>query len=258
MPVALHPERCREHDFCYPERICHRDGNGALTYLPQERRAVVDPALCGDCPAPCINFCDRFAIVFARNLEEVELLKAEWAGTMSEEELTRRRQELEERWKAEQAAREQEKEEEKAREEAGKILEATAETFESLVLESPLPVIVDFWAEWCAPCKQMEPVLKDLARQYAGKIRFVKVNVDEHPQLAQAFGIQGIPTLIVFYQGQPVDAIVGAVPAAQLQAYCYQLLTAVRAQEAGQKAAEGEGKEGGARKGRRGSYLFRR
>ena len=93
----------------------------------------------------------------------------------------------------------------------------TDSDFEQEVLESDTPVLVDFWAEWCAPCKMVAPVLDDLAEEYDGKIKFTKVDVDTNPQTAMKYGIRSIPTLLVFKGGSPVDQVVGAVPKAVLK-----------------------------------------
>jgi thioredoxin 2 len=78
-------------------------------------------------------------------------------------------------------------------------------------LEAPTPVLVDFWAEWCAPCRMMAPVLEDLAGEKAGQIKIVKINVDLNPATAEQFNVQSIPTLILFKNGQPVQTLVGAL-----------------------------------------------
>jgi thioredoxin 1 len=78
-------------------------------------------------------------------------------------------------------------------------------------------VIVDFWAEWCGPCKAIAPVLEDLAQEYAGRVTIAKVNVDEHPGLAARFQVRSIPTLLFFKDGQVVDQVIGAVPKAQIK-----------------------------------------
>ncbi|GHF52888.1 thioredoxin 2 [Deinococcus metalli] len=83
-------------------------------------------------------------------------------------------------------------------------------------IHAGVPVIVDFWAPWCGPCRVIGPVLEDIAREHAGRVRVVKVNVDENPRTPASFQVQGIPTMIVFKGGQPVDRIVGAVPRAEI------------------------------------------
>ena len=93
----------------------------------------------------------------------------------------------------------------------------TDNDFEQEVLEAETPVLVDFWAEWCAPCKMVAPVIDDLAEEYEGKIKFTKVDVDVNPQTAMKYGIRSIPTLLVFKGGSPVDQVVGAVPKAVIK-----------------------------------------
>ena len=94
----------------------------------------------------------------------------------------------------------------------GKPVAVTDQEFEEQVLNSETPVLVDFWADWCAPCKMIAPIVEDLANEYDGKVRFAKVDVDSNPMTATKFGIRSIPTLLVFKNGEPVDMVVGAVP----------------------------------------------
>ena len=87
----------------------------------------------------------------------------------------------------------------------------TDDTFESEVVQSNIPVVVDFWAEWCGPCKMIAPVVEELATEFDGKMSFAKVDVDNNPGISTNYGIRSIPTLIIFKNGAPVDQIVGAV-----------------------------------------------
>jgi thioredoxin 1 len=88
----------------------------------------------------------------------------------------------------------------------------TDASFKEDVLDSNLPVLVDFWAPWCGPCRMVAPVVDEIAQQYEGKVKVVKLNTDENPSTASQYGIRSIPTLMIFKGGQRVDMVVGAVP----------------------------------------------
>ena len=90
-------------------------------------------------------------------------------------------------------------------------------TFETEVLKSDVPVLVDFWAVWCGPCKAIAPTVDELAKQYKGKVKVAKMDVDEHQQVPQQYGIRSIPTLLVFKGGRVVDTIIGAVSKAKIE-----------------------------------------
>ena len=99
----------------------------------------------------------------------------------------------------------------------GKALTFTDDSFEEDVLNSDKPVLVDFWAEWCGPCRMVGPVVDELADEFEGKARIGKVDVDSNPEISTKYGIRSIPSLLIFKNGEVVDQIVGAVPKAQLK-----------------------------------------
>lgn len=96
------------------------------------------------------------------------------------------------------------------------VLEVSVATFDQEVLQAAEPVVVDFWAPWCGPCRAMGPVLDAVSQEQQGKAKIVKVNVDDNQSLAAKYSVQAIPTLIIFKGGQPVDRVVGVVPRDEL------------------------------------------
>jgi thioredoxin 2 len=106
------------------------------------------------------------------------------------------------------------------------LADATDADFTAVVERSPLPVVVDLWAPWCGPCRMISPALEDVASRLRGRMKLVKVNVDDNPSTAARFGVQGIPTLLVFRDGQLVDTSVGARGASELQAWIEPLVGA--------------------------------
>ena len=96
-------------------------------------------------------------------------------------------------------------------------IDITDDSFNAEVVQSDTPVLVDFWAEWCGPCKMIAPIVEELAEEFGDKTKFTKLDVDTNPQSAMNFGIRGIPTLLIFNGGKPVETVVGAVPKSVLK-----------------------------------------
>jgi thioredoxin 1 len=97
-----------------------------------------------------------------------------------------------------------------------KVSEVNDASFRTEVLESDIPVLIDFWAPWCGPCRVISPVVEELAGEYEGRVKVVKMNVDDNPQTPSQYGVRGIPNLVLFRGGKVADQIVGAVPKAHL------------------------------------------
>ena len=96
-------------------------------------------------------------------------------------------------------------------------IDVTDNTWEDEVLNSDLPILVDFWAEWCGPCKMIAPAVHDLAEEYTGKLNVAKVDIDNSPEIATKYGIRSFPALIFFRDGKPVDQVIGALPKGALK-----------------------------------------
>src|SRR5215468_2308445 len=111
------------------------------------------------------------------------------------------------------------------------IKETTTQTFVKDVIEESRrqPVLIDFWAEWCGPCKQLTPILEKAVRAAKGKVKLVKMNIDEHPAIPGQMGIQSIPAVIAFVNGQPADGFMGAIPESQVNAFIEKLTKGVTA-----------------------------
>jgi len=110
-------------------------------------------------------------------------------------------------------------------------INVTDEAFEKTIVESDLPVIVDFWAPWCGPCKMVAPTLEKIAKEYTGKVIVAKVNTDDHSEWANKFGVQGIPTMLFMSEGKVVHQQVGALPEPMLRTILDQFLEAINEAE---------------------------
>ena len=108
---------------------------------------------------------------------------------------------------------------------AENIIEVNQDSFQQSVLEAQKPILVDFWAPWCGPCRAVAPVVEELAKEYQGKVDFAKVNVDDSPFIASKFGVMSIPTLIVFKDGKPAEQVVGFKPKDQIKKLIDKTLT---------------------------------
>jgi thioredoxin 2 len=106
------------------------------------------------------------------------------------------------------------------------VAEADDETYAAVVEAAAMPVLLDLWAPWCGPCRMVSPALEELARSYAGRVKLVKVNVDAAPRVAERFGVQGIPTLIVLQRGETIARQTGAAPAPALREWLDRALSA--------------------------------
>ena len=218
MPATIDQNLCINAPRCFAAPVCPQN---AIAFRVELGQVTIESDLCGDCPGPCTNFCDPAAIKYAPTYEELDLLIAQIEGRMTADEVAVERKRLKEEAKqAEEAAK------------ASPVVTLTAATFEQQVRAATLPIVIDFWADWCGPCKQMAPVFEKLAQQYQGKMIFAKIDTDKEQALAQRLGIRSLPTLLFIYQGQVIDGVVGAVPAPQLQARINQVISAIQQLEA--------------------------
>ena len=230
MPVLVNPKECVDRDHCFAAGACPY---GAFLHNPLKRTWEVDATICGECPGPCLNFCDLDALRWGDDLVDLSLVKAELEGKMKPLEVAEARLKHK---KEVQAALEAAKRKSTA---AEGMLALTRANFEHEVLRSDIPVVVDCWADWCAPCKQFSPVFEATARQYAGVVKFAKLDTDAEPALARGLEVSSLPTVLMFYKGQLVNVVEGALPASQFQGWLYQTLAEVRQYES-QLAAEAD------------------
>lgn len=225
MPVFVDPKACVNRDNCFAAGACPYD---AFIHNTLKKTWEVDANLCGDCPGPCLNFCDKDALHWGDDLVDLKLVRAQKEGTMkpeavAEARLKHKKELVEQAAKAEAAKRAAE---------AEGVIALTRRNFEREVLRSQVPVAIDCWADWCGPCKQFSPIFEATAKQYVGIVKFAKLDSDAEPELSAGLGVQSLPTVLMFYKGQLVNVVEGALPAASFQQWLYQTLTVVRQHEA--------------------------
>ncbi len=194
MPVLIDERLCDQNPACGAKRACRYD---VFSYNPHVQKMEVNNDNCIDCGL-CPRYCPAGAVRFARSAGELDQIRAQIAqSNETKDDL------LAARYGVRPGD---------PRESGRNLGHVDCETFEHEVLESDMPVAVDFWAEWCAPCRVLAPTFKELAAQYEGKMKFVKLDTEECPDVPAEYGIRGIPTVLFFRGGQVVDQVVGAVP----------------------------------------------
>lgn len=199
MPVLIDERLCDRSPACGAARACPEK---AIWYDHRQQKIEVDNSRCTDCGI-CTRYCPAKAVVFARSMAELEQKAAEIQNSnLSKDDL------LEKQYGVRPSDPR----------ELGTNLEAvTCETWDQAVLGADLPVVVDLWAEWCAPCRILAPTFKSLAAEYNGRMKFFKLDTEACQEVPAQYGVTGIPTMLFFYRGQLLGRLVGAVPKEHLR-----------------------------------------
>jgi len=201
MPVLIDYRVCDNSPGCSAIRVCPQH---ALSFNPAKGKVEVDDSRCSSaCNAICTRVCPAGAVKWFKTEAEREAARKDMAeSNLSKDDL------LEQRYGIRPGD---------PRELGPNLIHVDDDNFETEVLQSDVPVVVDFWAEWCAPCRILAPTFKALATEYEGRMKFGKLDTEEAQRVAMQYGIMSIPTLLFFNHGQVVDRAVGALPREQLR-----------------------------------------
>ncbi len=218
MPVLILKDRCDNLPRCFAATVCP---NQALFYDREQGQVVVLPERCGDCRGPCLNFCDRYALKYASTLPELRLLQAELDGSMTQEEIARERMLL--------------KKEEEA-EKSYQVPEVTEQDFQEQVLEARLPVLLLVDSAHSGTARQLAAALEQISQEHVSQLMIRRLNSDSAVQLVSALRVRTVPTFLVFYRGQLLDGVEGAVSVVQLRGWVKAILEQIRLLEAQQSS----------------------
>ncbi|MCL5959128.1 MAG: thioredoxin [Chloroflexi bacterium] len=208
--LALIDQRlCDSSPYCSALRSCP---NGAISYDKAAKKVMVNSDRCGSCSGTCAGRCPMGAVKLASTMEKLLALRAEIEKGPSADELFEREFGVK---PVDQRA------------EGVNLVHLSSSSFDAYVSQSDVPVAVDFWAAWCAPCKILAPTFKELAQEYEGRMRFAKVDTERNAALADRFGIRSIPTIGLFVRGQMVERSVGALAKGQLKSKLEAVLAGV-------------------------------
>ena len=198
MPALIDYRSCDDSPYCGAARFCPKNN-----FEMRDGRWVIDAAACGGCAGACVRACPPGAIRHARTMEELEQVRLEIeSSTETADDL------FEKRYGVRPGDPH----------ELGTNLDnVDCSTFDRKVLQADLPVVVDFWADWCVSCKLVVPTFKKLAAEYAGRMQFMKLDTEDCQQVAARYGIRSIPTMLFFKGGQMVALEIGALPEQRLR-----------------------------------------
>ncbi|MCL5039576.1 MAG: thioredoxin [Firmicutes bacterium] len=194
MPILVDYRACDDSPACSAVRVCPK---GALRFDRNKGKIVADNSKCTACSAPCTQVCPAGALKYYATMEELKKAETEISSsTLTKDDL------LEQRYGLRPGD---------PRELGPNLYHVDCDNFTSDVLRSDVPVVVDFWAEWCAPCRVLAPTFKQMAAEYEGRMKFGKLDTEDCQEVPSRYGIMSIPTMLFFYNGEIIDWAVGAL-----------------------------------------------